>query len=152
VFPNAEIHACDISAAQLEQAQRNGNNLGHAWTLFQADARKTGRPDASYDLVTSFIVLHELPIEVIADILRESFRLLKPGGDLLFGDVAPYGAMSKLNAWRTDYMAKYGGEPFWRGSSTMDMVGLMQSIGFKDVKYYGMAPINYPWVTYGRKP
>jgi SAM-dependent methyltransferase len=152
VFPTAEIHACDISVAQLEQAQRNGNNLGRAWKLFQADGRRTGKPEASYDLVTSFIILHELPQDVIGDILREAFRVLKPGGDVLFGDVAPYGAMTKLNAWRTDYVAKFGGEPFWRGSSTMDMVGLMKSIGFTDVKYYGVAPTNYPWVSYGRKP
>jgi hypothetical protein len=33
----------------------------------------------------------------------------------------------------------------------MDMVGLMQKIGFVDVKYYGMQPGNYPWITYGRK-
>ena len=151
-FPDAKIAACDISVAQLEQAQRNGNNEGHAWDLFQADARATGLPAASQDLVTSFIVLHELPVDVIGDILRESFRLLRSGGDLLFGDVAPYSAMSKLNAWRTDYLAKFGGEPFWRGSSTMDMVGLMTKIGFADVKYYGMQPLNYPWVTYGRKP
>ena len=45
-----------------------------------------------------------------------------------------------------------GGEPYWRGSSTMDMIGLMEEIGFVDVKYEGMAPNNYPWVTYGRKP
>lgn len=152
VFPEAQIQACDISVAQLEQAQRNGNNLGHAWKLFQADGRKTGLPESSMDLVTSFIILHELPVDVIADILRESFRVLTPGGDLLFGDVAPYSAMSKVNAWRTDYLAKFGGEPFWRASSTMDMVGLMEKIGFKDVKYYGVKPMNYPWVTYGRKP
>jgi SAM-dependent methyltransferase len=152
VFPKAEIHACDISVAQLEQAQRNGNALGHAWKLFQADGRDTKQPSESYDLVTSFIILHELPVDVIGDILRESYRILKPGGDLLFGDVAPYSAMNKMNAWRTDYLARFGGEPFWRGSSTMDMVGLMQKIGFKDVKYYGVKPLNYPWVTYGRKP
>jgi len=28
----------------------------------------------------------------------------------------------------------------------------MKDIGFSDIKYYGMAPNNYPWVTYGRKP
>jgi len=152
VFPDAKISACDISIAQLEQAQRNGNNLGHSWNLFQADASNTGLDDASCNLFTSYIVLHELPVDAIESILREGFRTLKSGGDLLFGDVAPYNALSKTNAWRTDYMAKYGGEPFWRGSSTMDMVGLMEDIGFVDVKYEGMAPNNYPWLTYGRKP
>ncbi|MCB2107899.1 MAG: class I SAM-dependent methyltransferase [Rhodobacteraceae bacterium] len=151
-FPEAEIWACDISAAQLEQAQRNGNATGQAWNLFQADGRHTGQADASFDLVTSYIILHELPKQVIADILKESFRILKPGGDLLFGDVAPYREMSKLNAWRTDYAAKFGGEPYWRESSTMDVVAVMKNIGFVDVKYEGVGPTRYPWVTYGRKP
>lgn len=152
VFPDAKISACDISIAQLEQAQRNGNKLGHSWNLFHADGRDTGLDDASCDLFTSYIILHELPVKVIEDILREGFRVLESGGDLLFGDVAPYSALSKTAAWRTDFMAKYGGEPFWRGSSTMDMVGLMKEIGFVDVRYEGMAPNNYPWLTYGRKP
>ncbi len=152
VFPDAKISACDISIAQLEQAQRNGNLAGHSWSLFQADGRDTGLDDASCDLFTSYIILHELPVDVIADILKEGFRVLESGGDLLFGDVAPYSALDKTAAWRTDFMARYGGEPYWRGSSTMDMVGLMEEIGFTDVKYYGMPPNNYPWVTYGRKP
>ena len=152
VFPDARISAYDISIAQLEQAQRNGNNLGHSWTLFQADGRDTGLEDESCDLFTSYIILHELPLDVIADILREGFRTLKSGGDLLFGDVAPYSALDKTAAWRTDFLARYGGEPYWRASSTMDMIGLMEEIGFVDVKYYGMAPNKYPWVTYGRKP
>jgi ubiquinone/menaquinone biosynthesis C-methylase UbiE len=152
VFPKAEIWACDISIAQLEQARRNGNHDGRAWHLFQADGRKTGQPDASFDLVTSYIILHELPVDVIVDMLKESFRVLKPGGDLLFGDVLPYAAMSKVDAWKTDYLAKFGGEPFWRGSSTMDMVGALKAAGFIDVKYEGTGPTRYPWKTYGRKP
>ncbi len=152
VFPQAEIWACDISIAQLEQARRNGNHDGRSWKLFQADGRKTGQPDAAFDLVTSYIILHELPVDVIGETLAEAFRVLRPGGDLLFGDVLPYAQMSKVDAWRTDFLAKFGGEPFWRGSSTMDMVGLMQSIGFVDVKYEGTGPTRYPWKTYGRKP
>ena len=152
VFPDAKISACDISIAQLEQAQRNGNIAGHSWTLFQADGRDTGLDDESCDLFTSYIILHELPVDVIEATLREGFRTLASGGDFLFGDVAPYSALDKTAAWRTDYMARFGGEPYWRGSSTMDMIGLMEDVGFIDVRYEGMAPNNYPWVTYGRKP
>lgn len=152
VFPDAKITAMDISLSQLEQAQRNGNKLGHSWSLIQADGQDTGLEDESCDLFTSYIILHELPVKVIEGILREGFRTLKSGGDLLFGDVAPYNALNKIASWRTDFMARYGGEPYWRGSSTMDMVGLMKDIGFVDVRYEGMAPNNYPWVTYGRKP
>lgn len=152
VFPEAKISACDISIAQLEQAQRNGNVAGHSWDLFQANARSTGLADQSCDLFTSYIVLHELPVTEIEAILREGFRTLEPGGDLLFADVAPYNTMSKTNVWQTDYSARTGGEPYWRESSTMEMVALMEDIGFVDVKYYGMAPNNYPWITYGRRP
>ncbi len=152
VFPGAMISAYDISIAQLEQAQRNGNALGRAWSLFQGDAQATGLADESCDLFTSFIILHELPVDVIENILREGFRVLKPGGDLMFGDVAPYHTLDKISEWRTDYHARYGGEPYWRGASTTDMVGLLEDIGFVDAKSYGVAPTNFPWVTHGRKP
>lgn len=152
VFPNASISACDISIAQLEQAQRNANSCGYAWNLIQADASATGLGDASCDLFTSYILLHELPVNAIRDILREGFRVLQSGGDILFADVAPYTELDKKAAWRTDYMARYGGEPFWRGAATMDMPALLQKTGFTDIKCYGLPPNNFPWITYGRKP
>ncbi len=152
VFPQAQITACDISHAQLLQAQRNANAAGLSWRLIQADGAASTLSDASQDLVTSYIVLHELPVEAIRDIVREAFRVLRPGGDLLFGDVAPYRAMTKRAAWRTDYLATYGGEPFWRGASTLDMAAVLTEAGFVDTKSYGLQPGNYPWVTYGRKP
>ena len=152
VFPHARILGCDISASQLMHAQRNGNVLDYAWELFQADGRNTGLEENSVDLFTSYIILHELPVEVITDILKEGFRVLNSGGELFFGDVAPYKAMNKMSSWRTDYLARFGGEPFWRGSATIDMVNIMKDIGFTDIKYHGMEPKNYPWVTYGRKP
>ena len=152
VFPSSRILACDLSASQLVHAQRNGNALGYAWELFQADGRFTGLEENSVDLFTSYIILHELPVDIISDVLNEGFRVLKSGGELFFGDVAPFSAMDKLSSWRTDYLARYGGEPYWRGSATMDMISEMKKIGFIDITYKGMEPKNYPWITFGRKP
>lgn len=48
--------------------------------LAPCDARATGLPAGSFDLVSSTFVLEHVPAEDIAPILRESLRLLAPGG------------------------------------------------------------------------
>ncbi len=152
VFPDAHITACDISIAQLEQVQRNANTHGHTWTLLHADACATDLEDQSCDLFTSYILLHELPQHVIREVVQEGFRILRPGGDLLFADVAPYSELGKRAEWRTDYLARFGGEPYWRGSATIDMVQILKDAGFADIRYDGMPPSNFPWITCARKP
>jgi SAM-dependent methyltransferase len=89
-FPDCEIWACDLSPRQLEQAQRRANEHGADWKLFQAAAEATGIESKSFDLVASYAVFHELPRAVAHDVLRETHRLLKPGGRLLMGDVKAY--------------------------------------------------------------
>lgn len=48
--------------------------------LAPCDARASGLPDASFDLVSSTFVLEHVPTDDIAAILRESRRLLRRGG------------------------------------------------------------------------
>ena len=45
-----------------------------------ADATNTGLPDASFDVVTSSLVLEHVPGPVIGAIFREMFRIVRPGG------------------------------------------------------------------------
>ena len=52
-FPQADVTGLDTSLRMLEQAQRVGNALGHAWTLVQRPAESTGFADASFDLVAA---------------------------------------------------------------------------------------------------
>ncbi|MCP5327752.1 MAG: class I SAM-dependent methyltransferase [Sinobacteraceae bacterium] len=151
-FPQAEIWGCDLSPRMLEQAQRLANEQGWAWKLFQLAAEDTGFEPQSFDLVTSYIVLHEIPAEVTRAQLREAFRLLRPGGDLLFTDVTPYAALDKLAQHWAEYSAVHGGEPFWREAATLDLAQLARDAGFVDVRSEGFEGANYPWVTYGHKP
>lgn len=151
-FPDAELWGCDLSATMLEQAQRVANEHGWNWHLLQVPAEDTGLPDASFDLVASFILLHELPDAAIRAVFREAFRLLEPGGDLIMSDVRPFRDMDRLTEWRAYYLAVHGGEPYWRDAATIDLAALAEEVGFVDAKSYGLEPLRYPWVTVAHKP
>jgi len=45
-----------------------------------ADARATGFPDGTFDVITSTVTLEHVPRGQIAEILHESARILRPGG------------------------------------------------------------------------
>jgi SAM-dependent methyltransferase len=151
-FPKAEIWGCDPSPRMLEQAQRAANERGLAWRLFVGSGERTGLDAASFDLVTSYIVLHEIPAEATRAQLREAFRLLRPGGDVLFADVTRYAALDKRAVRWADYGAVHGGEPFWREAASLDLGAAAREAGFVDVRSEGLGGGIYPWYVYGRKP
>ncbi len=151
-FPEARITGVELSLPMLRQALRVANENGWAWRLVQAAAEDTGLPDASYDLVTSYILLHELPAEACRAVWREAFRLCRPGGQVLMSDVTPYRVHDRLGAWRADWLARRGGEPWWRESATLDQAEAAREAGFVEVTEGGPEGRPYPWVTIGTRP
>ena len=151
-YPESRIWACDLSARQLEQAQRVANERDWHWNLFQAAGEHTGLPDCSFDLVTSYAVHHELPRTVSAEILDEAYRLLKPGGVLLIADVTPYHVMSDYAVWKADYWNQiHGGDPFWREYATTNFRELAEGAGFANVEWRGASDATYPFYIRGEK-
>jgi len=151
-FPQAQIWGCDTSPRMLEQAQRAANERGLHWRLFTGSGEATGLPAASFDLVTSYIVLHEIPVEAAQAQLAEAHRLLQPGGELLFVDVTRYTALDKRAVRWAEYNAVHGGEPFWRDAAKLDLGAAARAAGFLDVRSEGFRGAIYPWFVYGRKP
>ena len=45
-----------------------------------AAAEETGLPDSSQDLVSACLLFHELPEAAAQAIIKEAYRILKPGG------------------------------------------------------------------------
>lgn len=147
-FPDAEIHSIDLSRHMLEQAKRVANTHGWPWRLYQRNAEATGFAAESFDLVTSYILLHELPGDAVKRVFDEAFRVLQPGGDMLMSDVARFADMTPIDAWKTDRAARFGGEPHWRESASLDLARLARDAGFANVTASG----RYPHIVRGKKP
>lgn len=152
VFPNACITGMDPSPRMLEQAARVGNALGKDWHLIVGIGEDTGLPDESFDLVTSYAVHHEIPPKAIEAMFAEAYRLLRPGGTVLMADVGRYRDLDKLTAWRFDWTARYGGEPFWRATATLDFVPLAEKAGFADITAGAVKNGDTYYYIVGSKP
>jgi ubiquinone/menaquinone biosynthesis C-methylase UbiE len=82
----AEVIGLDLSPYMLVMADYKAKKaqLDIEWRHGNAEA--TGFPHASFDVVTASLLFHETPPAVTKAILRECFRLLVPGGQVLILD------------------------------------------------------------------
>lgn len=151
-YPKAHITGIDLSLRALEQSQRISNQENFTWSLAQMDACHTSFTDNSFDLVTSFILLHELPAKAVKAVFDEAYRVLCPGADLVFSDVARFENLAPLEAWWADFFASFGGEPHWRASASLDLAALAKACGFVNVEAKSLTPFDYPHVITAQKP
>jgi ubiquinone/menaquinone biosynthesis C-methylase UbiE len=83
--PDAQLDVVDILPVQL-------NNLGRKLpadervALLHGDSSLLACPDASYDQVLLFFLLHEQPRHVRSATLAEAVRVVKPGGRIIVVD------------------------------------------------------------------
>lgn len=82
-FPQAQVHGIDVGAPVLRYAHARAQSLGVAAHFSQQNAEATDFEAGSFDLVISHIMLHETSRSALVRVLRESHRLLRPGGLML---------------------------------------------------------------------
>src|SRR5690606_26284338 len=83
-FAPSEIVAIDVDPRQIEPARQAARACPRPVELRCADLADTGLPDASFDLILCHQTLHH--VADAAAIVRELFRLLRPGGTLLLAE------------------------------------------------------------------
>ncbi|OWM78700.1 hypothetical protein CDL15_Pgr002871 [Punica granatum] len=91
-FPLAKVTGLDVSpyflsVAQFKEKKRPPRANPIRWR--HANGEETGLPSSSFDLISISLVLHELPRTATVNMMKESFRLLRPGGTLAIIDQAP---------------------------------------------------------------
>jgi ubiquinone/menaquinone biosynthesis C-methylase UbiE len=142
LFPDAEIYAIDVSAAQISYAHLRAVALGHGIHFSQQNAERTDFEDESFDLVVSHILLHETSGKAIGRIFDECYRLLKPGGYMIHADLPPFGKMDEFTKFILDNETYYNNEPFWGAMRELDQIELAVKAGFsREAVFFDTAPM-----------
>jgi ubiquinone/menaquinone biosynthesis C-methylase UbiE len=143
-FPEAEVIGLDLSPYMLLRAEHKSQAAGLDIVWRHGNAEKTGLSDATFDLVTAALLFHEIPDAVSLAILRESFRLLVTGGQVLIQD----GNQKTLRQleWLNDFFE----EPYIREYANGSVDANMGAAGFEAVRTQDVWWINQ--VTSGIKP
>ncbi|MBW4630539.1 MAG: class I SAM-dependent methyltransferase [Iphinoe sp. HA4291-MV1] len=89
VYPHAKVAGLDLSPYFLAVAHYRSKQRHASINWIHAAAESTGLPDASFDLISIFLMCHELPQAATRRIFAEARRLLRPGGHLAIMDMNP---------------------------------------------------------------
>jgi ubiquinone/menaquinone biosynthesis C-methylase UbiE len=79
-YPDAEVWGIDIGGPMVHYAHMRASQMGVDVNFMQALAEDTGFPDGHFDMVVSYIILHEVPNVKNTEIMKEVSRVLRPGG------------------------------------------------------------------------
>ncbi len=157
-FPDAEVHAIDVGSGMLRYAHARAESLGAAVHFHQMDCGATSFPDEHFDLIVSHNAMHEISEATRHGMLRESRRLLRPGGLCVHQDVPlTFRGKSEFEKFHLGWDTLNNNEPFWEVYANADLVADMKAAGFPPehtwVGNLPAAPGSLPWfVAAGWKP
>jgi ubiquinone/menaquinone biosynthesis C-methylase UbiE len=148
-YPIAEVIGVDLAAPGLKLAHAEAEAEGLPIEFRQADARKVDLPDASVDVVTGTMMLHEMPQPAIIETIEEAARLLKPGGVIRFLEFQPTG--DPVRDATVYEHAERNNEPYFRDLFATDLIEVCGRLGLKDAKWVafderaeGLRPEGWP--------
>ena len=111
-FPRLPVTASDLSDAYLAEAREHLKSYRDVvFKLAKAEALSFA--DASFDIVTSIYLFHEVPPTIRREIAREFARVLKPGGLLVFMDSLQTGDTPEFDAMLESFPANFH-EPYYK--------------------------------------
>jgi 2-polyprenyl-3-methyl-5-hydroxy-6-metoxy-1,4-benzoquinol methylase len=79
-FPDAEVWGIDVGGPMIRYGHLRAVERGLDVNFRQALGEDTGFPDGYFDIVTSYIMFHEVDPEGTKAQVKEAWRLVRPGG------------------------------------------------------------------------
>ncbi|WP_193200128.1 class I SAM-dependent methyltransferase [Nostoc sp. MG11] len=130
VYPHAQITGLDLSAYFLAVAHYRAQQRQSKINWVHAQAESSGLPDNSFDLVSIFLMCHELPQLATRQIFAEMRRVLRPGGYLAIMDMNPKSEIyKKMPAYILTLLKST--EPYLDEYFTLDIEQAIVEAGFQ---------------------
>jgi ubiquinone/menaquinone biosynthesis C-methylase UbiE len=132
VYPQAKITGLDLSPYFLAVANYRAQQQNATVNWVHAAAESTGLASESFDLVSIFLMCHELPQSATRQIFQEARRLLRSNGYLAIMDMNP---QSEIYAKMPPYILTLlkSTEPYLDEYFALDIEQTLIDAGFQDV-------------------
>ena len=126
VKSSQDVTGLDISPVSLQRAQRNVPQAKYVEAL----AEEIPFPDAEFDLVHTSVAMHEMKPAVLQQILKEVYRVLKPGGVFALVD---FHKPTNLLFWPglSLFLLLFETQTSWQLLET-DLIELLKDVGFRE--------------------
>ena len=131
-FRNTAVVGVDLSAPCLKlAARRAADHQARNVRFAQRDATATGLEGGTFDVVTSTMLLHEMPPKLVGAAFAEAHRLLQPGGRMVHLD---FHHLPDAFARFIHYgHGRRNNEPFMEPFAEMDLKAVLAAKGFENV-------------------
>lgn len=126
-FAYAEIIGLDLSPQMLVMSEYKAQQAGLDIQWIHGSAEATNFADGEFDVVTASLLFHETPPQAAKAILKEAFRLLKPGGQVIILDGNQ--KVLRNTTWLTDIFE----EPYIREYAAGSVDAWLGQAGFSQV-------------------
>lgn len=110
------INGVDLSATQLARAREKMHHASVPCTFHKASIDELPFEDSSFDAVVSSFVFHHVPPNVRREAIRETARVLKPGGFFALVDMSTprFGIMGIMGiAWFASHWLTSNVDDHW---------------------------------------
>ena len=135
-FPNAEVWGIDAGGPMVRYAHHRAVKKNFDVHFAHRMAEDSKFPDGHFDIVSDYLVFHEMNAEAMRKVVPEIFRILKPGGVFSHNDLISKGnpktsiartIREKAASWNTH---RHNVESLYHEYTHTDFPQLMRDTGF----------------------
>jgi len=133
-FKDSEVWGIDAGGPMLRYGHMMAVDMGVDVNFAQRLAEDMKFEDNSFDIVTSYILHHEMPAEISRQHVQEAFRVLRPGG--VFFPIDFYTGGNKPSPlahrkYRHFWDMRWNNEVWWDEYENLDLLAAMRDAGFE---------------------